>query len=235
LKKLFETEWFKTFVDILIATATIVAIFAAVQANIISQKTLQTQYEPDIVIETKEINFCWGDESAILKHVTLSQEQMDNLNSSKITLNSVNIGAGTAKNIKYSINAETIKKWMKYLREVNPTKDFSFNTDLAGDTVFAVMDGNRYTFSTSYDFKKVFLLPNAGETFSFILPMEYFLFIQKACETHTYSNLPDIEMTIEFFDAQGKRYSKDILLFVESQVSVDINGNGYANCRISMK
>lgn len=92
-------------------------------------------------------------------------------------------------------------------------------------------------FPSNYHVEKTFLLPNAEEIYDFIIPMQYTLLLEEFFSTLNTEpiDIPNLEVQVSFEDVQGVKYSKTILLDIETTSSIqDSNGNGMAICQVSM-
>ncbi len=218
----------KTLIDYFVAFSTIISMLLVLFTLNEMRTQRDNTYMPDVVVETKQMFVYWGVKSPyIVDDPSLPIE--DNTKITHIKMELLNIGVGTAKEIKFTLNNEGIEKWITLLKEKNPKKEYSYNDEEG--IINLNIDGRKIGFGKDYKFEKLFLLPNANESFSFYLPLIYPILIQKLYES--YVTIPEIPITIEYSDVQGKQYKKNASLLIESLLlSADSEGNGFAQYNI---
>lgn len=242
IKPLMKSEHFKTCVEGVVAIATILATVAALVAVSIANDTLKEMqierdhsYQPCLVFEDKQIDITWGDQDVLAqKNPMVSPDETENPLGIKIK--ALNIGVGVAKNIKILFKMDTLDKWITLLQKERPEKEYSHRISSEGLEV--ILDGKKTTYSTHVQSTKLYLLPNAEESFEVILPIEYSSVIHKIYEEFQIGrdDLAPIETVIEFEDIQGKSYSQDVSFAVQTLfLTSDGKENGYASYRIIMK
>lgn len=192
-------------------------------------------YAPDIIFEECEISFSWiGNENPNQSIIPSKDDEESNL----FKLNVLNVGVGVAKNIRISLDVEkALQPWADILnKEVYENNDYYFEND---DGTLYIKDENKRVGSNALvKWDKLYLLPNATESGSFIVSPLFPVVIKEIIINGKYSFLTDHPITIdlEFEDIQGKQYRKSVkfgiqVIFREE----DDDGNGHAIYRIAME
>lgn len=218
---------------------TTVGIFSILSVILIysTLKEMQTQrdyaYRPEIVFETKQVDIEWGDKNALKNPLIQSNSEV---NPSSISLNTYNIGVGAAKNLRFSLDYTSFVRLIKYLKDVDARNSYEYS--IQDNTFDITINGKKnFSFSCNYEVDKLYLLPNAEESFVFNIPVQYTKLIEKIFEVHDKAlAIPDIKLNLEYTDVQGKNYTKQILLMIKPAIiSSDKCGSGCASYNVIAK
>jgi len=240
-KTLLANEYFKTCVEGFVALATILATVVALVAVTVARDTLSEMqverdraYQPFIVFEDKQVDITWGDQEELEgKNPMANPDMQENLFA--INIKAFNIGVGVAKNINISFPMDTLDKWILLLQRERPEKDYSYIID--GGILYVTLDGKWSGYTRHIPTKKLYLLPNAEESFDVFLPLEYSQVIRKVFEEFQIGrdDLVPIEAIVRYEDIQGKKYSQEVSFDVRTLfLTSDGEGNGYASYGIIM-
>ena len=188
------------------AVGTVVALFAAVVSlvTLVEMKIQRNNaYMPTIVFESVEVE------------TDLNDSKPKNMNDG-IRFTTRNIGVGVAKKITFEVDSSNYIRWLELYNELNPEHPYLY--EINNKMLNVSRDGNAIGFSANYKNEKLFLLPNAEESYEFILPVQYKMLLH---EIYTYSNvgmleIPDIEIEVSYFDVQNVLYKETIHLSVET-------------------
>lgn len=185
---------------------TVVALIAAI-ISLVTLFEMKIQrnnaYMPTIVFESVEVE------------TDLSFSEQANIYDG-IRFSTRNIGVGVAKKITYEVDSSNYIRWIELYNELNPDNQYLYEID--NNMLNISRDGILMGFSANYKNEKLFLLPNAEETYEFTLPGQYRMLLH---EIYKYSNvgvidIPDIEIKVSYFDVQGVLYEEIVHLSVET-------------------
>ena len=197
----------------------ILGTLMALVATVISLVTLfemkiqrNYAYMPVVVFETVE------------EEIDLKNEDRAILRQG-IALPARNIGVGVAKKITFKLEASNFARWLDAYNALYPENAYQYEVD--GGVVTILRDGKTLGFSTDYEVDKVFLLPNAEESYEFVLPAEY-----KALLFEIYKNantgiidIPGLEIKVSYYDVQNVMYEETIHLSVKATLFTMLGEN----------
>ena len=168
-------------------------------------------YKPAIIFETVTYSNTWEEyEDNSKRDPYISSFITDDVNPTSIKIPVKNIGVGVAKNISFSITDECFSVWNDlYNSQVMIEQNFPELDKYFPETEYS------YTNDEYIFYPKVFLLPNAEETFDFIIPSFYLKTIRTLTTTFNprkYTGLPNLEVHVSYQDVQGIKYDKTIYL-----------------------
>ena len=180
---------------------TVVALIAAV-ISLVTLFEMKIQrnnaYMPTIVFETAQVNTDLG---GAYENITFSTR---------------NIGVGVAKKITFTLDSSNFIRWLELYNDMNPEDPYTY--EIKGDVFQVTMGGQKIGFSTDYKSEKLFLLPNAEESYEFALPAHYTIMlyeIYKHAENGAI-DFPDLEIEVSYFDVQNVQYKETINLSVKT-------------------
>lgn len=221
--------------EILTSFATIISAIVVVLTLQEMQVQRNNAYMPDIIFETVSFNISWGDPEK-LNDLGLNFDETKVTNSDSSYIVPVrNIGVGAAKKLSFTINDKNLIAWISFFNELNPENQYTYTQN--GKMFSMANQSLQIGFPSNYHVEKTFLLPNAEEIYDFIIPMQYTLLLEEFFSTLNTEpiDIPNLEVQVSFEDVQGVKYSKTILLDIETTSSIqDSNGNGMAICQVSM-
>lgn len=181
---------------------TVVAL-AAVIVSLVTLYEMKIQrnnaYMPTIVFETVEVN------------TFPSGGEYDN-----IIFSTRNIGVGVAKKITYTMDYSNLIRWLEYYNGLNP--DHPYDYQIKDDVFQIIMDGQKLGFSAIEKSEKLFLLPNAEESYEFILPPQYTFLLHEIYKHSKVGeiNIPDLQVEVSYSDVQNVEYKETITLAVKT-------------------
>lgn len=241
-----KIEWIRTKINSLSLKETITMLtnFATIISVIVVLLTLREMqiqrnnaYRPDIVFETVSVHLIWGqhDEDHYPGYSPNPFAKGD-FNPHYLQIPSRNIGVGVAKNVTYSFDVSSFTQLINYLNEISDENNYTYHEI---DGALLVKNGywERWT-SIPYNPRVLYLLPNAEETYDFLIPEAYLELLENvyfSCGDEPH-NIPDIEINLSFEDVQGVRYTSKVFLTIGTYFYwEDDDGNGSSSCQISMK
>jgi hypothetical protein len=169
----------------------------------------------------------------------------DTENPRLIQFNCLNIGVGVAKNVTFSFSPSNMEKWLIYLKDKFPSKEYEYaysnggtSLDKNGKMLVYKLGGNSYGVPKENKMKYLYFLPDASESYKLSIPVGYLDVIREMFKTSRtgFTAANPIELAIEYDDIQGKHYKKEAHLSIENVLqTIDSDGFGYATYEISMQ
>ena len=188
---------------------TVVALIAAI-ISLVTLREMKIQrnnaYMPTIVFETAKVGT-----DATQFGIDFSDDTYDN-----ITFLTRNIGVGVAKKLTYALDSSNYVRWLEFYNTLNPEDPYTY--EIKGDVFSVTMDGQKIGFPAKETREKLFLLPNAEESYNFVLPSEYTVLlyeIYKHAKTWEL-DIPDLEVEVSYSDVQNVQYKEIIRLSVRT-------------------
>ena len=217
----------KFLVDIAAIITAIVAIITVHEM----QADRNAAHQPLILMNPVEYNISWdqdGHGEWLLEHtdadegVTDIKKNEDGSYSAKIGLSfnilydgfeqfsAVNAGVGIAHDIVFTWSSDNIIQLNDYLIRFDKTKE-GF-AKVGKSIVFDYEDRSVMTDVPS-DVALMYMLPNADETYMLPLPQAYYILLHEIIQTHSYdSEIPELWLTVEYYDIQGNKYISPIIV-----------------------
>ena len=217
-KKIKELVW------VFDVVGTLVALFAAF-ISLVTLFEMQEQrnnaYMPTIVFESIEVE------------TELEDSEIKDIYDG-IRFTTRNIGVGVAKKITFEVDSSNYIRWIELYNELNPEHPYFY--EISNNRLNVSRDGKAIGFSANYKNEKLFLLPNAEESYEFELPGQYKMLLH---EIYTYSNewmieIPDIVIEVSYFDVQNVPYREKINLSVETMLFIHDENEKYVIYQINM-
>ena len=203
----------------------IVGTIVALAAVIISLVTLyemkiqrNNAYMPTIVFESVDVN-------------TFNTDgEYDN-----IFFSTRNIGVGVAKKITYSMDSSNYIRWLEYYNKLNPENPYTYN--IKGEVFQVIIDGQKLGFSATEKSEKLFLLPNAEESYEFMLPSQYTFLLHEIYKHSKVGeiDIPDLEIEVTYSDVQNVQYMETIQLSVKTFGLINTEEASCVSYQIYMK
>lgn len=139
---------------------------------------------------------------------------------------SVNIGIGTARDIRFEWDQNNLRLLIDYLAVCNPSKSNFCTFD---KSVTFSFDGRLIVTNIEHSPHLMYMLPNASETYTLPLPMAYSILIHEIMKCTSLPENIHIILYIEYSDIQGKR-SKDAIYIAVNRMYFenDVDGSGSA-------
>jgi hypothetical protein len=226
----------KTAFEILVAISTIVSMVLVFFTLREMQIARDRSYAPKLVIEDKDVSIAWSSsnetDSSSMANPYVSDDEM--INPLSVRIKCYNIGVGVAQDIQLHFPVNNFENLFNYLETQFPNNDYKY--EQFGNMVWYTIDGVGFGIPATPNFSKVYLLPNAEETFEFGL--SFYLDIVREIYVKSGTGvlgIPNIQLIVSYKDIQGKLYEENILLGIENIImGSDENGNGYATYRIFM-
>lgn len=196
----------KSIVWIFDILGTVVALIATVISLVtLFEMKIQRNYAymPTIVFETVEVttDLKNGDKAALYEGVKLPAR---------------NIGVGVAKRISFEVESSNFVRWLDVYNELYMENAYQYEVD---DGVVTISrNGETLGFSTDYETDKVFLLPNAEESYEFVLPAQYKILLYEIYKNSNTGiiDIPDLEIKVSYYDVQNVMYEETIHLSVKT-------------------
>ncbi len=199
-------------------------------------------YSPSIVMKPVEVSFEWdefGNETWLIKKNEAAGEtckvnedgtitvsvRLSVLNRVLTECSVVNIGVGTAKNIVFKWDESNTRNLNDYLVSHNPSKADFCEIGEESD-VFTINDG-LYMVGKECRTEMMYMLPEAGETYSLYFPLQYTLLINEAVKAGYMNETvnPYLILRVSYHDIQEK-LQKDIMIIRIGCTSYQRNEDG---------
>lgn len=221
--------------EILTGLATVISAIIVVLTLHEMQVQRNNAYMPDVIFETASVTVSWGNPQSLDEYDTVVEEEA-NLNPSSINLPVRNIGVGVAKKLSFTITHDNYIAWLSLFNELNPENQYTYTQN--GNRLNVSNGATEVSFNADYHIEKAFLLPDAEETYVFVIPMQYTALLQEIFSTRNAApvDIPDLKIQVCFEDVQGIKYEQTVLLAIEDYILVqDSDKNGFATYQIVMK
>ncbi|RBP61048.1 hypothetical protein DES36_11547 [Alkalibaculum bacchi] len=199
-KLLLKKEIIKTSIEIFTNFATIISAIVVLFTLWEMQIQRNNAYMPDIIFEPTQVNISWGDTTNIVNPFVNPEEVVNPIS---VKVPSRNVGVGVAKHLTYSIDISTYIDWIELCKELNDENQYTYTRN---ENQYAVTINNTdIMFSPTYEINKVFLLPNAEESFDFVIPIQYITLLQEiySIRGREHVVIPNIKVLVTFTDVQG--------------------------------
>jgi len=215
------------------AIGIVFATFLSARALSISSRTLNEMqlqrlmaYRPHIVLSPIHVGTAWGD----FDYYDFI-EHLDFFNVIGISMETLNIGTGTAKNIRISFDMEVLYEWIYIIQKHRPDSEYSLYISY-NNRRYMVIDGQEMI-NSHMSQSSVSLSPNTNETLELFLPIDIPIILTRifkyGLSNDFYNaNLP-IRILIEFEDIQGKSYQQEILLAIQPRWLASTTDGGFAS------
>lgn len=203
-------------------------------------------YKPRVLLNPTEVSFSWdsdgNEERTNISESTSSNFEIDengNINGSisiplsyltdykAETFDVVNLGVGNARDVVFEWHEENITKLNDFLIECDPTKKDFLKIDKSA--VFDI-DGSMIMTNLPSNYRVMYMIANAQETYKLTLPMSYSILIHEIIKTGPHDKeLPFLLLTAKYFDVQDKEHMNLFLIKIEPMFfSSDETGAGEA-------
>lgn len=204
-------------------------------------------YMPKILLNPSEISFSWDENGKEARYNLKDNENNDtfeidengNIKGSleipvsylsdykSENFDVVNLGVGNARDVVFKWHEDNITKLNDCLIECNPTKSEFLKVDKSAVFDF---DGNIVMTSVPLDYRIMYMLANAQETYKLTIPMAYSILIHEIIKSSPYDKeLPYLILTAKYFDVQGNEHNEIFLVQIKRLISTtDKTGAGEA-------
>ena len=230
-----KKETIKFCLEILTGFSTVISSVIVILTLHEMQIQRNNAYMPDIIFETTTVTISWGNPENLDNYKSLVGADTD-LNPSSINIPVKNIGVGVAKKISFTMDTDNYLSLLNLSNEINPENQYTYTQK---DSRLTISNGlQEFNFTASFRDDKTFLLPDAEETYNFVIPFQYVSLLREIFLTLRASpnDIPDLQIQVFFEDVQGVKYNKTIILSPEPIFAVeDSDGNGLAIYQIAMK
>ena len=198
----------KNIVWIFDVLGTLVALVAAV-ISLVTLFEMKIQrnnaYMPTIVFESVEVK------------TDLTNSEQEGIYNG-IKLSTRNIGVGVAKKITFELDSSNYIRWLKLYNDLNPENPYHY--EMNHGVVTISMGGKVVNFAADYKSEKLFLLPNAEESYEFMLPAHYKILLHEIYKNANTGliDIPDLEIKVAYSDVQNVMYEETVRLSVNTML-----------------
>ena len=207
----------------------ILGTFVALIAAVISLVTLfemkiqrNNAYMPTIVFETAQVN------------TDLRNNEHEGIYES-ISFVTRNIGVGVAKKISFTLDSSNLIRWIELYNTMNPENPYPYQ--IKNGVMQVTIDGKKIAFEADHKTEKLFLLPNAEESYEFALPSPYTILLY---EIYKHANtgaiaFPELEVDVTYYDVQNVQYKETLHLCVKTLFFINSENQQGVTFQIYMK
>lgn len=244
IKQIFKWKHWKIALDTAVTITTVTTLLVV----FLTLKEMQTQrdraYSPFIIIEDTQVHIDWnGIASDDGVSMSVGENPLvkdgDIVNPMVVSVNAQNIGVGVAKQIHVTINTEKLLYDMidalNKNTQYNPLR-YKLNED--GGVLYLFKGTNSLGSSKITYSDKLYLLPNAEESFNIVIPPLFISVVEEFFVENLRELLENYPLTLNVScqDIQEKDYPSEIRLFCEPLLlTYGTDGSGYATYKIKSK
>lgn len=230
-----KKETIKFCLEILTGFSTVISSIIVIFTLHEMQIQRNNAYMPDIIFETTTVAISRGNPENLNDYKSLVGTDID-LNPCSINIPVKNIGVGVAKKISFTMDTDNYLSLLNLFNEIHPENQYTYTQK---NNTLTISNGlHEFIFTASCHDEKTFLLPDAEETYKFVIPLQYASLLREIflISRASPNDIPDLQIQVSFEDVQGVKYSKTIILSLEPVFAVeDFDGNGLVVYQIAMK
>ena len=242
-KHLFKWKHWKNTLDTVVALSTVATLIVVLLTLNEMQIQRDKAYIPFIIVEDTQVHIEWdgteSDDGAVPAGENPLVEDGDKVNPMTVPINARNIGVGVAKQIHITVNMEELLYEMVDALNQNAhyvQPHYKLNED--GGTLYFLKGNDSIGSNKTIYFDKLYLLPNAEESFSIGIPPLFIIVVREFFIENSHDLLKNYPLVfnVSCQDIQGKDYTSQIKLFFElSFLTNGSDGSGYATYNIKSK